>query len=371
MQQGPELELPHDMEPEGPVEALQVGKAHASRSVALLKRPVAQELEVALRAHRQDPAGIEPRRVLLLLLFRCVALQARDLVTGQLRALAHREDELVLRTLARIEGGQLIEGDLEQESAVGPQLLADYEFRATGRAIYTYVAQKTINIARNMQAEAYVPDGGFWSKDLVARFKALSAQEAPGHHARRGGVQIEMTIDCYDDEEDGHTDSGPLPAGLRMSETPLRQSVLRINSLARKLDALGRDMVGKTIALTQDKDAAAAETRLTVNHQRIWRAWLGLSHPELIDLGEEELAVALGVSKATVTRDTSAAFAFMLGQPDLRVVLALMAPNRFQNSAVNTRELDAQLEELESTLRGPSGKRFFRKCVHKWLGEHV
>jgi len=151
----------------------------------------------------------------------------------------------------------------------------------------------------------------------------------------------------------------------------MRHSVLRVNSLAGKLNALAQTMVGKTVAMLDAEGAALPALRLTVNHQRIWRAWLGLSHPDLIDLGEEDLAAALGISKASVTRDTSAAFAYMLGQPDLRALLALMEPNRFQSSASLAKAQDAKLDELEGTLRGPQGKRFFRKCVHQWLGEHL
>ena len=130
-------------------------------------------------------------------------------------------------------------------------------------------------------------------------------------------------------------------------------------------------MVGKTITPPEGEGPAHGAIRLTLNHQRIWRAWLGLSHPDLIDLSEEDLAQALGVSKATVTRDTSAAYAYMLQHPDLRTLLVWMEPNRFQNGAAAARQLDLKLDALEDVLRGRNGKRFFRKCVHQWLGEHA
>lgn len=327
------------------------------------KRPAAQELDVALLAHRQDPGNIEWRSALLLLLYQSVAVQAHELIARQFSALAHREDELVLRTLARIEGRQ--EAEPGQTSAP-LQLLADYEFRPDGRAVYNYVQQKTRDIARNMLTEAYVPDAGFWSDDLKARFKATGRAQPGGPTGLRSGVLIEVPISASDDDAEA-----PVAQGLRRSETPMRHSVLRVNSLARKLDALAQDMVGKTVSSFDEHGSVLSATRLTVNHQRIWRAWLGLSHPDLIDLAEEELATALGISKATVTRDTSAAFAYMLQHPDLRALLALMEPNRFQSSAAAAKQQDLKLGELESALRGPNGKRFFRKCVHQWLGEHV
>ncbi len=332
------------------------------------QRPTAQELDAALLGHRQNPADREGRNTLLVLLYRAVAVQARELLARQFRALAHREDELVLRTLARIDGQE--EGG-PKKKPVPPPVLVDYAFGPGARTVYNYVQQKTANIARNMQVEAYVPDGGFWSKDLKARFKALQLADPTGQNAGLSGTQIEVPVFSPDDGDDPDAFSGAVPEGLRLSETPLRHSVLRVNSLARTLDTLAQDMVGKTVLSVDANDAALAGVRLTVNHQRIWRAWLGLSHPELIDLGEEDLATALGVSKATVTRDTSAAFAYLLQHPELRALLLLMEPNRFQSSAAAAKAPDAKLGELESALRGPNGKRFFRKCVHQWLGEHV
>ncbi len=346
------------------------GKAAASRLAAGIKRlaakrPAAQQLDAALLGYRQDPGNIECRNALLLLLYQCVALQAHDLIARQFGALAHREDELVVRTLARIEGQQELQ---QAQGGAQGQLLAEYEFRPAGRAIYNYVLQKTSNIARNMQAEAYVPDAGFWSKDLITRLQASRVTPQNGQRTLHSGTQIEIPITPPDDDDDCEAS---IPDKLRISETPMRQSVLRVNSLARKLDALAQDMVGKTVSSIAEGESVISEIRLTVNHQRVWRAWLGLSHPDLIDLGEEELANALGVSKSKVTRDTSAAFAYMLQHPDLAALLVLMEPNRFHSSAAMAKAQDLKLHELEGALRGPQGKRFFRKCVHQWLGEHV
>lgn len=323
------------------------------------------ELDAALRAYRQDPLNAALRDALLLLLYQAVAAQSHHLITRQFGSLSHREDELVLRTLERIEARQEARHAIAPVATREAHLLADYEFRPGGRSIYGYVLQKTRDIARNMQAEAYVPDGGFWSNDLQVRFKALHLQNPAGRNPARSGAQIEVPIAAHDDDDD----APELPAALRWSETPMRQSVLRVNALAQRLDALGRDMVGKTISPGAGHDHAV--TRLTVNHQRIWRAWLGLSHPDLIDLSESDLANALGVSKATVTRDTSAAFAYLLQHPGLRALLVWMEPSRFQSGAAQAKPLEAKLDELESVLRGVDGKRFFRKCVHQWLGEHV
>ncbi len=343
------------------------GHDDAARPAPAIRQPAAQELDDALRSHRRDPEQVQYRNKLMLLLYRSVAVQARELTAWRFRSLAHREDELVLRTLARIEGK---EDGGPGASGVPLQLLAGYEFRTTGRSIYNYVLQKTSNIARNMQSEAYVPDGGFWSKDLKAGFNSTALQQRVGASARRSGTQIETPIASPEDEE-ADAFSSAVPHGLRWSETPLRQSVLRINSLARKLDALASDMVGKTWSGVDESGAVISRGPLTVNHQRIWRAWLGLSHPDLIDLAEEDLAHALGLSKATVTRDTSAAFAYMLQHPDLNALLVLMEPNRFQSSAAADKHLDLKLAELKTALREPNGKSFFRKCVHQWLGEHV
>ncbi len=331
-------------------------------------RPGAEELEAALMAHRENPGDVEVRNALLVLLYRCVALQARESMARQFQALAHREDELVLRTLARIEGTQ---GSTPSDAPGQPQLLADYALRPGARSIYNYVLQKTINIARNMQVEAYVPDGGFWSADLKARFKAVRLQDAGGGASLQSGVQIDVPAFSPDDDNDSYEHADTTSPSMQMSETPMRQSVLRVNSLARGLDALAHDMVGKTVAVVHGEQTEPVQVRLTVNHQRVWRAWLGLSHPELIDLGEEDLAAALGVSKASVTRDTSVAFAYMLGHPQLRSLLVLMEPNRFQSSAAAAKGTDAKLDDLERALRERNGKSFFRKCVHQWLGEHV
>ena len=371
MQPEPECDPPSAADPDA-----RSASVHAVtvRPAPGIRRPAALELDDALRSHRRDPAKVEYRNALLVLLYRSVAVQARELIARKFGILAEREDELVLRTLARIEGPEAAESEKADEpgAETGPSpLLADYEFRPGGRAIYNYVLQKTSNIARNMQAEAYVPDGGFWSGDLKTRFKALRPAQPGGQEPARGGTRIEVPIDAGDDEDDPEAFSGTVPEGLRVSETPLRQSFLRVNSLARKLDALAQDMVGKTVVCADETDPAWPGIRLTVNHQRIWRAWLGLSHPELIDLGEEDLANALGVSKATVTRDTSAAFAYMLQQPDLDGLLVLMEPNRFQSSAAAAKQAGLKLDELKSALRGRNGKSFFRKCVHQWLGEHV
>ena len=370
MQQEPESDPPCDALPRADAAAARHATAVPSAPVArqsATARPTTQELEAALRGHRQDPHDVDCRNTLLVLLYRSVAAQARDLVARQFRSLEHREDELVLRTLARIE----LQGaaDKAEENRL-PQLLADYEFRPGARAIYNYVLQKTSNIARNMQVEAYVPDGGFRSTGLKARFKALRTENPAGQASSHDGTQIEVPIFSPADGDDPDSFAGRVPEGLQISETPLRQSFLRVNSLARKLDALAQDMVGK-IVLVRAQDAVPVEVRLTVNHQRIWRAWLGLSHPELIDLGEEDLAAALGVSKATVTRDTSVAFDYLLQHLELRALLVLMEPNRYQSSASAAKALGMKLEELEDALRGRNGKSFFRKCVHQWLGEHV
>ena len=370
MQQEPERDPPCDVAPLGD-DAL-ARRAPAAPSARLARQsatahPTTQELEAALLAHRQHPHDVDCRNTLLVLLHRSVAAQARDLVARQFRSLAHREDELVLRTLARIE--QQGAGDKADENRL-PQLLAEYEFGPGARAIYNYVLQKTSNIARNMQVEAYVPDGGFRSTELKAHFKALRMENPAGQPSTRDGTQIEVPFFSPGDGDDPDSFPGRVPEGLQISETPLRQSFLRVNSLARKLDALAQDMVGKMV-LVRAQDAVPAEVRLTVNHQRIWRAWLGLSHPELIDLAEEELAPALGVSKASVTRDTSLAFDHLLQHPELRSLLVLMEPNRYQSSASAAKELGMKLDELEQALRGRNGKSFFRKCVHQWLGEHV
>lgn len=369
-----------DREPNADAEAAdkhQKGSADGPGAMPPSARPSPKALDAALVRYRQDLQGAEGRNALLLLLYATVAHQAQTLIARQFGSLRHREDELVLRTLARIEGRRP-----DAEGAQGVQekgndetaqvaLLADYEFRPDGRSIHGYVLQKTRNIARNMQSEAYLPDGGFWSTDLVARFKVLASQRGQAG-LPRSGAQIEVPIASADEDNDGSAASGPVPAALQFSETPLRHSVLRVNSLAGKLNALGQQMVGQTLLVgTAQNSAETRPVRLTLNHQRIWRAWLGLSHPELIDLSEEELATALGISKATATRDTSAGFAYMLQHADLRSVLVLMAPNRFQGGARTARQHDAQLDELENALRGPNGKRFFRKCVHQWLGEHI
>ena len=364
MQQEPQADTQSDHVPDADNAALPAGR----RQGLGLGRPAAQALDDALRKHREDATDIEKRNALLVLLYRAVAHQASGLVARQFRALAHREDELVLRTMARIEARETAE---RADEAAPPPLLADYAFGPGSRAIYNYVQQKTLNIARNMQVEAYVPDGGFWSRDLKEQFRALRLAHLEGHAALRGGERIEVAIDVPDDDDGLDARSGRVPEGLRLSETPMRQSVLRVNSLARKLELLAQGMVGQTVVTLADDGAVLSETRLTVNHQRLWRAWLGLSHPELIDLGEEDLAAALGLSKATVTRDTSAAFAYMLQQSDLRALLVLMEPNRFNSSASATKELETKMDELENALRGRNGKSFFRKCVHQWLGEHA
>jgi hypothetical protein len=363
MQPEPELEAPGDTEPRTPDQTGAVAGPGIRRPAA--KRPTAQQLDAALLGHRQDPLNAAWRNALLLLLYQSVAQQARELIARQFGALAHREDELVLRTLVRIEGSQ--EAPLGDTDPLEP-LLADYEFRPARRSIYSFVLQKTGNIARNMLSEAYLPDAGLWSRDLIARLKAAGPDPVTGLNSLRSGVLIEAPIHSSDEDDDA---GAPVPQGLRRSETPMRHSFLRVNSLAGKLDALALDMVGKTVSMLDEQGTELRPIRLTVNHQRIWRAWLGLSHPDLIDLGEEELASALGISKATVTRDTSAAFAYMLQHPDLAALLALMEPNRFQSSAALAKAQDVKLGELEGALRGANGKRFFRKCVHQWLGEHL
>lgn len=330
-------------------------------------RPTTAELEAALHGHRAHPHDADCRNTLLVLLYRCVAAQARELVARQFRSLGHRDDELVLRTLARIESQEA--GD----AATGgpePQLLADYGFGPGARSIYNFVLQKTSNIARNMQSEAYVPDGGFRSAEWKTRFKALRMENPQGQTSAPAGTQIEIPIFSPGDGDDPDSFQGRVPEGLQISETPVRQSFLRVNSLARKLDALAQDMVGKIVSV-RAQDAAPANVRLTVNHQRIWRAWLGLSHPELIDLGEEDLAAALGVSKATVTRDTSLAFDYLLQHAELRALLVLMEPNRYQSSASAAKAPGMKMDELEAALRARNGKSFFRTCVQQWLGEHV
>ena len=175
------------------------------------ERPAAEELDAALHAHRRNTRDAQARDALLLLLYRSIAVQARVLIARQFRSLAHREDELVLRTLARIEGQD--PGKVENEGGMAEQvvLLADYEFRSVRRTIYSYVLQKTGNIARNMQAEAYVPDGGFWSNDLKDRFKALRPQDEARMKGPRGGVQIEVPIGSPDDDEPPTRVLSPFP----------------------------------------------------------------------------------------------------------------------------------------------------------------
>jgi hypothetical protein len=104
MQPEPELDPQGVAEPPTPGRTATGAVPRARRPAA--KRPTAQQLDAALLGHRQDPLNLEGRNALLLLLFQAVALQARDLIARQFAALAHREDELVLRTLARIEGSK-------------------------------------------------------------------------------------------------------------------------------------------------------------------------------------------------------------------------------------------------------------------------
>jgi hypothetical protein len=151
----------------------------------------------------------------------------------------------------------------------------------------------------------------------------------------------------------------------------MRQSFIRVNSLTEKLCAMAANMVGKSVTLTQKDGAIGRPIRLTSNHQRIWLAWLGLLDSAHIDLSEDELANHLGISKPTVTRDTSAAFAYMLQHSDLREILKLMKPNSLEGHTDQSTESDTTWAALEATLRGSGGKGFFRTCVHQWLAQHL
>lgn len=355
------MEHQQNLDPEHAVDIeseREIASNTATRSTRRSARPSERELMDALVAHREFPTSPAQRNALGILIHRSVAHQARSLADKFFSAADSLEDELFERANKRIEN---------KETEFG-QLLAEYEIAEGSRSIYSFINEMTLNIARNMQSEMYVPDGGFRSKDLIATLQA-SQLERTGKKDLRSGTQVQVPIDSHEDDEDGYC--GPVLPGLWISETPMRQSFIRVNSLTEKLCAMAANMVGKSVTLTQKDGAIGRPIRLTSNHQRIWLAWLGLLDSAHIDLSEDELANHLGISKPTVTRDTSAAFAYMLQHSDLREILKLMKPNSLEGHTDQSTESDTTWAALEATLRGSGGKGFFRTCVHQWLAQHL
>lgn len=355
------MEHQQNLDPEHAVEIeseRESGSTTATRSTRRSARPSERELMDALVAHREFQTSPAHRNALGILIHRSIAHQARNLADKFFSAADSLEDELFERANKRIEN---------KEAEFG-QLLAEYEIGEGSRSIYSFINEMTQNIARNMQSEMYVPDGGFRSKDLIATLQA-NQLERTGKKDLRSGIQVQVPIDSHEDDDDGYC--GPALPGLWISETPMRESFIRVNSLTEKLSAMAANMVGKSVTLTQKDGAIGRPIRLTSNHQRIWLAWLGLLDCAHIDLSEDELASHLGISKPTVTRDSSAAFAYMLQHSDLREILKLMKPNSLEGPTHQSTESDTTWAALEATLRGSGGKGFFRTCVHQWLARHL
>lgn len=309
--------------------------------------PQNDTLLAALQAHRHVPDDQALRNALGVLLHQALSQLATHRVnTPKMRPLiAHREDELVERAWQR----------LDNKAAKNAQLLlANYDL-TQGTQVIAYLAKMVDDIARNMLDEAYVPDGGFHTPTLLAELRR-DGQLLRSH--TRIETQLAADIDVVEEQGQIH-----VPIGQWVSETPLRETAIRVNNLTHRLTFVCKGMAGESLGDT------------TISPQQAWlfRAWLGLEGEQYLDLSEQELSDALlgspgGTSKPQITRASSLGFNYLLQHPQWSQILNLLVPSNVSTrSGVADPGHERSMALMDAHLRGAGGKNALRTLVHAWL----
>jgi hypothetical protein len=141
---------------------------------------------------------------------------------------------------------------------------------------------------------------------------------------------------------------------------------------------LAHEMVGQRLTLTLP-NGDTQNVKFDHSHQDIWLQWLALQPVEgnysalelnewsKAELSEAELADTIGISKATIQRKTTEAYAFMLQHPEFPKYLELMVPNRVRGNGVADEDVYTL---MASRLQDPDGKVQFRELVQCWVKMH-
>ena len=318
------------------------------------RRPTDKDMLDALKNYRLDTGDALGRGLLAICLDSAVGFAIRGFVR-KFPYLAPSEEDLVQSVwLRRL---------LKQEQKDG-ELLADYEPDMVGkRSVYSWV----------------------WylcRKEILDEWAASKAQ-------RRALMDA---LNAFEFEPDDEDHKQTTPEQLKVSETPLRGSILRVHTLMPWLVALANDMLGKELTLTMT-DGSSTCVRFNSGHKDIWLQWLALKESDdeglaanynLLDLNglaEQELADTLGLPKKRIQDRTDEAFSFMLQHEDLPKYLDLMMPNSLPDTGesrearrsrmlqtLKAKKVDAVVDGKQS--KPISGKTMFRALVHVWVRAH-
>ena len=337
----PEIAVREDSSPAAMANEFRQGAARRVSDADLLE---------ALLNYRAEPDSVVADMVLRMLVFSCI----RYAVAGFVRRapdLAAYRDDLVQMVWQRL---------LSQENRHG-KLLTDYEpgdAVEQGRTCGVYAwLWRNVNFAVGDQ------------------FRELERAYLV-HDGKR--IPLETPLELEPDEEAMSEDARrPMSRELGVSETPLRDSCLRVQRLVPWLATMADEMVGQELALT--KMGESYLVCFEQAHKEYWLAYLALSEaastirpanlskPEFYDLAEIDLAKKLGTSKGTLQRRTDEAYAYILSHKLFSEKLDLMIPNRLRTADVNEDLLRAK---MRAALWGPGGKVKFRELVHTWLSTH-
>lgn len=315
------------------------------------RRPTDEDMLDALKNYRLDTGDALGRGLLESCLDSAVVFAIRGFVR-RFPDLAPSEEDLVQKVWLRLAKQKQKDGEL----------LADYDpDLEVKRSVYSWVW--------------YLCD-----MEIKDANEALKAQRS---------LMVELSAFEFAGDDD---DKQALPEELKVFETPLRGSRIRVHTLMPWLVALANDMVGKELTLTL-KNSRSKCVRFNSSHKDIWLQWLALKESDeggsaanysLLDLNglaEQELADRLGLPKKRIQDRTDEVFAFMLQHKDLPKYLDLMMPNSFSDAgeprevrrdrmlqALKTKKIDAEVDEKRAAPT--SGKTMFRALVAVWVRTH-
>ena len=107
---------------------------------------------------------------------------------------------------------------------------------------------------------------------------------------------------------------------LKDSTAKSASSLLRVDQLSNVVGQLAREMVGKTVLVT-DSEGNKTHTLLTENHRKTLEALVKTG-----DLTDQELGNALGIPKATVGRWKLAVYAYIQVHPRREDIMEMLKP---------------------------------------------